>query len=1116
MDPPSRPSTPAAVGSFVGRFDELSALKEGLERAFDSRGSLFLLTGGPGIGKTRMAAEFAEYARARGARVLRSRCLEGAGAPAYWPWTQAIRPLLRDHDPATLSELLGLGGSDLAQIFPELQAHFPELPPLPSRDAEAARFQLFDSTATFLLGVARTGPIVLILDDLHSADTPSLLLLRFVAGQLADAQMVIVAAYRHAELIPDHPLTGIASEIAREPTTWEIRLTGFDEREISAFIEAAAHMRPEPSFVARLQRDTSGNPLYLEQVVRLHATGGRLDTLSEFELLHLPVPDRISDLIMRRLDQTDGRCAEALRLASVLGAEFSFEVLRRLGEFDSAELLDLFDEAREAELVHRAADQSPRFAFSHDLVRETLYAGLRHSDRVGLHAEAATVLEDSYGEDAATHLAELAHHFFEAAPGGYAHRAVEYARLAGAEAATSLAYEEATRLHTMALTALEMVPSIDEATRVEILLDIGDAQTRAAEDARAKATFLRAAGIAKRIGEPVQLARAAFGYGGIFVWQRAGADREMVPLLQAALMMLGGADDHLRVRLLSRLACALRDAPERESGDALSSEAVRTARALGDPATLCYALEGRVAAIMWPENPEEQLGLARELIAIAAQHQQHERVFSGRVLELAALCALGRLLEAREALDAISREAEHLRQPNQLFLSQIVDTLIRLIEGDFATAEQGVLSAIDKGFWARDEYSATRFHLFLLRREQGRVAEIEDFVRTSVHDFPWYPVHRAALACLLADVGREREAQQVLDEIAHGDFSLLHRDNMWLLGMALASDASAQLHDVEAARVLYDQLLPFAGRHAVAWAEGSVGALDRYLGLLAASLDRPDDAVRHLEAAIELNDAMGARPWSAHCQADCGRVLLARDAPGDRDRANDLLAAAHSTAEELGMQALVRRLASVGIRHGAPDAPAAAAARHGVFRREGEYWSLSLGGEPLRLRHMKGLGYLAALLASPNAEIHVLDLTGAGSGVESGVPEGLVVGGHGDTGDVLDAAAREAYRQRLDQLVHDLEQAEAWNDMERAALAREEIQFLTKELAAAEGLGGRVRRTGSAAEKARVNVTRAIRTAIGRVAEHSAELGQHLDTTVRTGTFCSYAPDPWAPVAWRL
>ena len=1104
----------ADEGGFVGRTGELKTLLAGLETAQAGRGRLFLLSGEPGIGKTRVAAEFSTQARDRDATVMWGRCWDGTGAPAYWPWVQAIRPLLRTDDDELL-ELMGPGASDIAQMLPELHAMFPDLPALPSRDAESARFQLFDATASFLRNAANPRPMVLVLDDIHAADTPSLLFLRFVAGQLGNSRIVVVCTYRDAELTPDHPLTEVALEINREPTTEEVRLLGFHDVEVAAFVEATTTVRPDPGLVTRLQRETTGNPLYLEQAVRLNATEGGLDALSESELRHLPVPSRISDLIGRRVDFVSDRCQEALRLASVLGAEFGFEALRRLGDFTAEELLEMIDEAVETDLLATTADSPASFRFSHDLVRETLYESLTQAERVTLHADAGSALETVYGQDAGSHLAELAYHFFEAATGGYAKQAVDYARLAGASAASSLAYEEAARLHGMALSAIEQQPDIDEHLRVEILLDLGDAQTLAAEDAGAKATFLRAAGIAKRTGEASQLARAAFGYGGIFVWQRAGADLEMVPLLQDALLMLGGADDHLRVRLLSRLAGALRDDPDREKGAALSLEAVKTARELGDPATLCYALEGRFAAIMWPENPEERLEVARELTQVAEQNDELARAVSGHLFEAVALLDLGLIAETRSEIDWLTRGAERLRQPNQLYVAMVMGTFMDLIQGDFDKAEEAILAAIDAGYSSRDEFSTTRSHFFLLRREQGRLAEIEDYVHTSVREYPWYPLHRGALLCVLAELGRDREAQQLLDELAQDDFAIFVRDNEWLMGMTLTSDGCARLGDAAAAAVLYDQMLPFAGRHAVGWAEGSVGAVDRYLGLLAFTLGRTDEAAAHFEGAIAVNDAMGARPWTAHSQYDYGVVLAARDAPGDSERADELFTRARDTARALGMAALEAKLDAVF--DDVPVEPVGDGAHQGAFRREGEYWSVSFNGDRFQLRDTKGLSYLAKLLAQPGREMHVLDLVGADGGRGKAHREdGLQVAGLGNAGDVLDTEARAAYRRRVEELAEELEEATSWNDPERAARAQEEIDFIARELSGAEGLGGRSRKAASSSERARVNVTRAIRAAMGRIAENGPDLGKHLDATVRTGTFCAYEPDPLAPIDWQL
>ena len=201
---------------------------------------------------------------------------------------------------------------------------------------------------------------------------------------------------------------------------------------------------------------------------------------------------------------------------------------------------------------------------------------------------------------------------------------------------------------------------------------------------------------------------------------------------------------------------------------------------------------------------------------------------------------------------------------------------------------------------------------------------------------------------------------------------------------------------------------------------------------------------------------------------------------------------------------------------GAPDPPAESP---DVFRREGDYWSVVFDGQTVRVRDLKGMHYLARLLAEPGRELHVLDLVAAETGRETPSdrrPDDLPVTTSGDAGELLDAQAKEAYRRRLAEIDEDIAEARAVGDVERAAQADAERDFLVQELARAFGLGGRGRRAASASERARAGVTRAIRQAMARLAEHHPRLGEHLGRTVRTGTYCAYAPDPRAGAGWNL
>ena len=1115
---------PAAV--FVGRERELSELLSGLGDARSGQGRLFLLSGEPGIGKSRLADRLASRARDEGVRVLVGGCWDGAGAPAYWPWVQSLRMLIRGTDEDVLRRQLGSGAEDIAQMVPDLRDVFPDLPHARDVESESARFQLFDSTTSFLRRASQASPLLVVIDDLHAADTPSLLFLRFLGSQLADAAIMVIGTYRDVELLPDAPLTDAVSEIARQPSTRLLALSGLGEGSVREFIQSAAGVTPGPRLAAALARETGGNPLFLGESVRLLAAEGRLDEVAALQALHLPVPRGIRDVITRRMRHLPDATVEVLVLAAALGPEFSADVLRRVEGLPPEATLERLGEAAMAGLIAAAPGSLDRFRFAHDLIRETLYDSLTPARRARLHRRIADTLEALHGAAPDAHVTELAHHFFEASRtgeaagegAGAADRAAAYAREAGDQALRSLAFEEASRLYRMALAVLEHHAPDGLAARLEVLLRLGDAEARGGDLPTSRETFLVAADLARRTGAAEALAAAALGYGGRFFWARVGHDPHLIPMLQDALVILGGTNERLRVHLLTRLACAWRSDRERQGQRrAMSQQAVELARKLGEPETLSYALAGFFWAAWVQDNVDERLAVATEMLGVAEAADDAERAIDAHFMLLLVLMDLGRVSEARARAETVVRLASELRQPAQMWLTWAYRSIFALLEGDYARAEETLAQEAGQEnptTPVRDDVSALRMHRFLLRREQGRVVEEEESVRASVEEFPWYPLHRSALACLLLDAGRTDEARAVFDEMAVDEFRMHYPDCEWMLGIPLASEACAALGDATAAAVLYRQLLPFAGGHANGHTEGSIGSVDRYLGLLADTMGNTDDAERHLEAAIAANERMGAWPWAAHTGHDLARVLSRRARPGDRERADALDRAALATARRLGMTAL-----EAAIRGGRGPTQDESASSRATFRREGEYWTIRFEGDPFRVRDTKGMRYLARLLAEAGRELHALDLAGADqTGGNGARPEAGEMGSDafGDIGPVLDAEARAAYQGRLAELREERDGATAWNDQERAARADAEIDALTRQLAAAVGLGGRERLASSPAERARLSVTRAIRGALARIEEQSPDLGGHFNATIRTGTFCSYVPDPRSPVRWEL
>ena len=584
-EPETTESAPEAPRGLVGRGSELAELMVGLDGAFAGRGRLFLLQGEPGIGKSRLAEELMSRAQARGARVLVGRCWEAGGAPAYWPWTQSLRVYVRDADPTALRRQLGSVAADVARVVPQLREVFSGLPAQEPTESEAARFRLFDSTASFVRNAAAERPLVLVLDDLHAADEPSLLLLRYVASVLGDSRVLIVGTFRDLDPTVSDPLESTLAELAREPVTRRIHLSGLSREEVGRLAEITARTVPPKRLVATLHAETEGNPLFVSEIVRLLAAEGRLGADAPFGI---PIPESVREAIGRRLRSLSGECRRVLSLASVFGREFGLVALERVADYTGIDkLLNVLDEALRARVVEDVPGTVGRLRFGHALTRDALYEEIPATHRARLHRRVAEVLEALYAGNPDAHLAELAHHFSLAVPAAAPKKAIEYAIRAGDQAARLLAYEAATRLYRLAVEAVELEGSGDESIRCELLLALGEAESAAGEGIASKETFIQAAAIARRLEAPDQLARAALGYGGRFAWPRAGeGDTRLMPLLEEALAALGEADTELRARLLARLACVLRDEPSPERRDSLSREAVEIARRLGDPETL--------------------------------------------------------------------------------------------------------------------------------------------------------------------------------------------------------------------------------------------------------------------------------------------------------------------------------------------------------------------------------------------------------------------------------------------------------------------------------------------------------------------------------------------------
>ena len=440
--------------------------------------------------------------------------------------------------------------------------------------------------------------------------------------------------------------------------------------------------------------------------------------------------------------------------------------------------------------------------------------------------------------------------------------------------------------------------------RCEVLLSLGETESQAGNGADSKRALLEAAGIARRFGLPDELARAAAEYGGRIVYARAADDEHVLPLLQDGLAAIADGDVGLRVRLLARLAGALRDEPSRARRDELSRTAVELARQSGDPAALTHALDGRAISIIAPDTTAEVIAVGAELREVAERIGDRERAVHGYMHQLGPLLILGHLAEAEAALEAATAIAQALRQPAHLWDVGGGRAMLAVASGPLDEADAIVEQVRALGERVQPEMALPVYHLqrHTLCEFRGSLEDVEPAILDLCATRPARAVFRCALAQVHARSGRSEEAARTLGELARDNFAAVPFDQEWLLAMSFLAEASALLGHTASAAHLYEKLVPWSALNVVDQCEAIRGSVGRYLGLLATTMGRWEEAARHFEDALTMNRRMRFRPWLALTERDYAGMLLVRDGPGDRARARDLVASARATYRELGME----------------------------------------------------------------------------------------------------------------------------------------------------------------------------------------------------------------------
>jgi DNA-binding SARP family transcriptional activator len=894
--------------ALVGRAAELETLEECWAEAVTGTRRLVLLAGDAGIGKTRLAAEVGRRAHDDGALVLYGRFDEEALAP-YQAIVEMVRGWSSGASLDSLRERVGVRAADLAILFGEFGAppvdDGQNVPTHPSgHDADARRLRFFDAVAALLGEIGATAPLVLIFDDLHWADRPTLQLLKHLVRGPQPRPALLLGTYRDAELEPDHALLELIGDARRENLLRHVELGGLAEPEVAELVAALGVPSAEPAFVHALHGETEGNPFFIEEVVR-HLRDGHHDLRAEVSLTEAGVPDGVREVTARRLRRLCPDSRQALQVAAVIGREFDYDVLEAVAPLHDEALISALEEGVEARVL-RESGPVGRYAFTHALVRATLYDGLSQLRRARLHGRVGEAIARLRSADLDPHLPQLAYHFAQAAPVEQPERAIDFALAAARRADRLLAWEEAAQHYRAALRSRELAGARDDAVRAEMLLALGASENHAGMEEEARGTFAAAAATARALGDRALLGRAALGFAG--QWSILGrVDDTRVALLEEALTALGGEDSPLRARLLARLALELYYSAQPERRLALSEEAVDIARALDDPRTLATCLDARHYALWRPENVNERLEVAAELRRVAEETGDPELELEGAGWTVVDLLELGDIQGADVQIAAASKLAEALQRPIWLWWSSLLRCTRAQLDGRFDEAERLAHETVEIGRrgQAENAFNAYAQALFNIRREQGRLGEVEPAVRGLIEAYPMLVAWRAALALMLIELGRTGEARAEFEALPLDD---LPRDANWLIGTTLLAEVCGALGDGARAEGLYAALEPYAGRNVVVGRAATCnGAASRLLGTLAAAMRSWELAEGHFISALAMHQRMGARPWFARTQLAYAEMLLTRRQRGDKARAHELLADAVVIADALGMPVVAER-----------------------------------------------------------------------------------------------------------------------------------------------------------------------------------------------------------------
>ncbi len=1073
---------------------------------------MFLISGEPGIGKTRLADEIAGDAASRGMRVVWGRCWEDAGAPAYLPWVDVLRSLILDQrrDREWHSAL----PPEIAQLIPELSAE--TVPPRVPSDPQQARFRLFDAIATLLKQVASSAPLLIVLDDLHEADHSSLELFKFVARGLTDSRIVIVGTHRDAEVRRSPYLSEVVGEILRYGRA--ISLAGLDQSEVTRMVEDRAQRLPSDAFASELYRVTAGNPLFVDGVVRVLLAERNLGTSDRIDLREFKLPEDVRGAIRKRLGLLSPQAQSVLAIAAVAGQEFDMVLLRRISDLSAEASGELMDEASEVGVV--APSSHDGYRFTHPLIRESLYKGLTMAERTRLHREIGEALEQMHAANLTPHLAALAHHFDQAVAASpdplQIEKAIEYAIRAGDAAFAVWAYAEAGVNWKAALRLIRLEGGDDSARSASVLMHLGD--------------------------ELVTPGPKAIDYleGALRASEKLGDWRFVF-------------EAHIRIGVYCARPNMTMDLPR-------AFEHIQKAEELAvqDPSgvALAWVLVARAGAFISSNAVDDGIATAGRAIELC------ERVGGIKSVEIYAALELGLFLARRghvrqglETLNQVSIKADATDDATIGSMVAVNVAVLLVALGDPREAQARLNRELPRPRTAHSPFRRSMTHHILSKAcaETGELAEVER------HDKEWVML-TSPVGAWPTDVSRlfyrgdwnsaRKLAEQCLDGwIARGSLEMAIAVGFILVRLHRMQEEYALAKEV------CEQVLSMATPHGDVASElrgtaelalicaiaGPTVEANRYLSRCREIVDGGEDwrglgGYSHRAAGVYFS-AVGESAKAGQCfataidvfhrftlpweEADTfclwGRALSNANSPRSAEEKFDAAVEVYRRidAPQLWSDRVLREKADA--TDGLTTAPRPESDRECVFRQEGEYWKTAYEGGSTNVRERGGMRFIALLLARPGEDIAAIEMFAtfsAGAGI-SPAQDGLSAASDlGDAGEEFDARALSEYRRRLAEIESEIDAAETSHDSGAVARAHAEREMLSQEIASGTGLYGGLRRAASHRERARVNVTRQIKSAIDAIRKVNPPLGRHLANSISTGSTCRYAPAD--RIKWQL